>query len=119
MERNNNSSYIQKGDRDRCENYRRIALGNANDNILANIVFEKIRPYIEKITTDYHNGFRDGRSVIDNVFVLKIINEKIWKYNQCTIYIYCFSKGILFYTQKQAMEMYGKLKISKKIGKYL
>jgi hypothetical protein len=26
---------------------------------------------------DYQNGFRDGRSVIDNIFVLKIINEVI------------------------------------------
>jgi len=83
-----------KKGRDRCENYRGIALGNAADNILANIVLGKIRPYIEKITTDYQNGFRDRRSVIDNILVLKIINEKIWKYNQCTIFIYCFSKGI-------------------------
>jgi len=49
---------------------------------LANIIFEKIKPYIEKITRHYPNGFRDGRSVIDNIFVLKIINEKIWEYNQ-------------------------------------
>jgi len=41
MERNNHGSYIEKGDRDRCENYRRIALGNAAYNILANIILEK------------------------------------------------------------------------------
>jgi len=29
MERNNNSSYIQKRNRDRCEKNRGIALGNA------------------------------------------------------------------------------------------
>ena len=34
---------------------------------------------------DYQNGFRDGRSVIDNIFTLKIINEKLWA---CTIFIY-------------------------------
>ena len=73
MERNNNNSYIQKkkGDRGGCENYK----------ILANVILEKIKPYIEKITGDYQNGFRDGRSVIDNIFVLKIINKKIWEYN--------------------------------------
>jgi hypothetical protein len=42
---------------------------------------EKIKPYIEKITGDYQNGFRDGRSVIESIFALKIINEKIWEYN--------------------------------------
>jgi len=26
---------------------------------------------------DYQNGFRDGRSVIDNIFALRIINEKL------------------------------------------
>jgi hypothetical protein len=35
----------------------------------------------------YQNRFRYGRSVIDNIFMLKIINENIWEYNQCTIFI--------------------------------
>ena len=52
-----------------------------------NIILEKIKPYIEKITRDYQNGFRDGRSVIDNIFVLKI-NEKIWEYNQNVQYLF-------------------------------
>jgi len=43
---------------------------------------EKIKPYTEKITRDYQNGFRVGRSVTDNIFVLKIIKQKIWEYNQ-------------------------------------
>jgi hypothetical protein len=30
----------------------------------------KIKPYIEKVMGDYRNGFRDGRSVIDNIFAL-------------------------------------------------
>jgi len=47
-----------------------------------NIILENIKPYIENITGVNQNGFRDGRSVIDNIFVLKIINEKIWEYNQ-------------------------------------
>jgi hypothetical protein len=68
--------------RDRCENYKGIALGKAAYKILANIILEKIKPYIEQNTRDYQNGFTDGRSVIDNIFVLKIINEKIWEYNQ-------------------------------------
>jgi len=33
------------------ENYRGIALGNAAYKILANIILEKIKPYIEKIKT--------------------------------------------------------------------
>jgi hypothetical protein len=50
--------------------------------MLSNIILEKIKPYIEEITGEYQNGFRDGRSVIDNIFTFKIINEKMWEYNQ-------------------------------------
>jgi len=37
---------------------------------------------------DYQNGFRDGRSVIDNIFALRIINEKFWEYNQSVEYLF-------------------------------
>ena len=68
----------RRGDRGRCENYRGIALGNAAYNILSNIILGKIKPYVEKVMGDYQNGFRHGKSVIDNIFALKIINEKLW-----------------------------------------
>jgi hypothetical protein len=76
----------RRGDRDGCENYRGKALGNAVYKILSTIILGKIKPYI--IKRDFQNGFRDGRSVIENIFALKIINEKIWENNQCTIFIY-------------------------------
>ena len=37
---------------------------------------------------DYQNGFRDGRPVFDNIFILKIINDKIWEYNQSLQYLF-------------------------------
>jgi len=42
----------KKGDRDRCENYRGIALGNAAYKILSNIILGIIKPYIEKVMED-------------------------------------------------------------------
>jgi hypothetical protein len=38
----------KRGDRDRCKNYRGIALGNAAYEILSNIIMGKIKPYIEQ-----------------------------------------------------------------------
>jgi hypothetical protein len=35
----------------------------------------------------YHNGFRDGRSVTDNIFTFKMIKEKIWECNQSVQYL--------------------------------
>jgi hypothetical protein len=37
---------------------------------------------------DYQNGFRDVRSVIDNIFALKIINKKLWEYNWSVQYLF-------------------------------
>ena len=78
----------KKGDTERCESYRGIALGNTAYKILANIILVKIKPYVENITGDYQNGFRDGRSVTDNTSALKIINEKIWEFNQSVHYLF-------------------------------
>ena len=79
----------KRGDRDRCENCRGIpiALENVAHKILSNIILGKFKPYIEKVMWDYQNGFRDGRSVIDNIFAFKIINEKLWEYNQSVQYL--------------------------------
>jgi len=88
MERNNNSSYTQKRRLDSCENYRGRALGNAAYKILLNIILGKIKPYIEKVMGNYQNGFRDGRSVVDNIFAFKIINEKLWENNQSVQYLF-------------------------------
>ena len=77
----------KRGDRNRCENYRGIAVGNAAYKIFLNIILGKIKPYIEKVMGDYQNGFRDGRSVSDNIFALRIINEKLWEYNQGVQYL--------------------------------
>jgi hypothetical protein len=53
---------------------------------LSKIILGKIKPYIEKVMGDYNNRFREERSVVDNIFALKIINEKLWEYNQ-TVHI--------------------------------
>jgi len=53
-------------------------------------ILGKIKPYIEKVTGDYQNGFIDGRSVTDNIFVLKIINKKLWEYNQSVQYLFIY-----------------------------
>jgi len=62
------------------------------------MILRKVKLYIEKITGDYQNGFRDGRSVIDNMFALKIINEKLWEYNQSVQYLFIDFQNVYDYT---------------------
>ena len=45
----------KRGYRDRCENYRGTALGNAAYKILLNIILGRIKPYIENVMWDYQN----------------------------------------------------------------
>ena len=104
----------KKGHRDSCKNYRWTALGNAAYKILANIILEKIKTYIEKITEDYKNGFRDGRSVLDNIFVLKIITKKfgnvIRVYN---IYFLIFKRHITLHIETCYWNVWKNLKVLK------
>jgi len=37
---------------------------------------------------DYQNGLIGGRSVIDNIFALGIINNKLWEYYQSVQYLF-------------------------------
>ena len=104
----------KKGDGDMCENYRGITLGNTAYKILANIILEKIKPYNEKINGDYQNGLRDGRSVIDNIILLKIINEKFLEYNQNVQYLLTdFQKAL--YTRDMLWKCMEEIKIPKKL----
>ena len=100
----------KRGDWDRCENCRGIALGNSAYKILSNIILGKIKPYIENVMGDYQNGFRDGRSVIDNIFALKIISEKLWQYNQIVQYLFIdFQKAYDSVHRDTLREMYERI----------
>jgi len=48
---------------------------------------------------DYQNGFRNGRSVIDNIFALRI-KEKLWEYNQSVQYLFIdFQRNMTLYIE--------------------
>jgi hypothetical protein len=47
----------------------------------------KIKP-LKKAMGVYQNGLRDGGSVIGNIFALRIMNKKIWEYNQSVQYLF-------------------------------
>jgi len=74
-------------------------MGNAAYKILSKILLGKRKPYIEKIMGDHQNGFRDGRPVIDNIFALKIISEKLWEYNQSVQYLLILKRHMILFIE--------------------
>ena len=110
----------KRGDRERCEDYWGIALGSAAYKILSNITLGKIKPYIDKVTGDYQNGFRHGRSVIDIIFALRIINEKLWEYNQSVQYLFIdFQKAYDSIHRGALWKCLEEFKIPTKFNKYV
>jgi len=69
-------SLFKKGKRDDCSNYRGISLLNSGCKIYAKIITQRLKPISEAILLEEQNGFRRGRSCIDNVFTLKQTIEK-------------------------------------------
>ena len=74
-------SLFKKGKRDDCSNYRGISLLNSGCKIYANIITQRLKPISEAILLEEQNGFRRGRSCIDNVFTLKQTIEKRREFN--------------------------------------
>jgi len=70
-----------------------------------NIILGKIKPYIENIMGDYQNGFRGGRSVIDNILALKIMNEKMYN-----IYFLAFKRHMTLYIETRYGNVWKNLK---------
>jgi len=58
---------IQKSKRDDCSNYRGVSLLNSGYKIYATIITQRFKTIPEAILLEEQNGFRIGRSCIDNV----------------------------------------------------
>lgn len=71
----------KKGDKMICGNYRGITLLNTGYKVIANILYERLRPWAEQIIGEYQSGFRSGRSTNDQIFVLRQILQKLLEFN--------------------------------------
>ena len=68
-------SLFKKGKRDDCSNNRGISLLNSGYKIYAKII-TRFKTISEAILFEEQNGFRIGRSCINNVFTIKQTIEK-------------------------------------------
>ena len=70
------TSLFKKGKRDDCSNYRGISLLNSGYKIYAKVITQHFKTISEAILLEEQNGFRIGRSCIDNVFTIKRTKKK-------------------------------------------
>lgn len=64
------------------DKYRGIALLNVTYKILSKCILNRIKPWAEDILGDYQAGFRQNISTTDQIFILKQIFQKMWKFNR-------------------------------------
>ena len=68
------NSIFKKGNRKECSNYRGISITSSIGKLYERVL--KVRIENEAIEIEEQNGFRPGRSCIDNIFTLKQLVEK-------------------------------------------
>lgn len=74
--------YTQKDDKKECNNYRSIPLMNVTYKILSYYIVDRVKPFTEKIIRDYQSGFRENKSTIDQIFIIRQLYQKTWEFDQ-------------------------------------
>lgn len=71
----------KKGSKTNCENYRGISLLDVTYKVLARIIRNRLTPYHNNIVGEYQGGFKGGRSTIDQIFTLKMVQNQSYEQN--------------------------------------
>ena len=74
--------YKNKGDRKNCDNYRGIALLNTTSKIFSRTILNRFQNLIDCQLLEIQSGFRSNKSIIDQIFTLKMAMEKRRAFNK-------------------------------------
>jgi hypothetical protein len=72
----------KKGGKTDCINYRGISLLSTSYQILSNAFLSRLSPYVYEIIGVHQCEFRQNKSTTDQIFCIRQILEKKWKYNE-------------------------------------
>ena len=78
----------KKEDRTKCENYRGLCLLNIGYKVLTKIMCDRLIPWYLGAIGDYQAGFVPRKSTIDNIFIIRQINEKYHEYAKTSWHIF-------------------------------
>jgi sorting nexin-29 len=74
----------EKGDCLMCENYHACIAYK----VFSNILFQRLQPYVEKLLGNYQCGFRNGKSMSDQLHSMRQILEKMREYGLSTFNLF-------------------------------
>ena len=80
--------YKGKGDRSECKNDKEISLLSIPGKVYGRILIEKVHSLSEGLIGAEQCGFRSGRGCVDQVSVMKQMNEKFVNKNKCLYVVY-------------------------------
>ena len=78
----------KRGDKVVWTNYRRVSLLNVGYKILARIINNRLKQYAESLVGGYKCRFPEGRATTEQMFTLRLIMEKFYKYNMTILQLY-------------------------------
>jgi hypothetical protein len=52
------------------------------------MLYERLKPHVEKVIGNYQCGFRSGKSTVDQIHTLRQILEKTKEYNVGTYHLF-------------------------------
>jgi len=90
-ESHNCANFQENSSKFDCGDYWRISLISVPNKVFITVLFNKTKPKIESGLREEQAAFRRGRSTVDQIFALKQIVEKSWKY---ALPIYCAFMGL-------------------------
>ena len=78
----------KKEDRSSCDNYRGLCLLSIGYKVLARMMCNRLMPWYMSIVGGYQAGFVPGKSTIDNIFVIRQLNEKFHEYAKTSWHVF-------------------------------
>lgn len=72
----------KKENKQDCNNYRGIALLNVTHKVFSNCILSRLKSKAEETIGDYQGGFRLGRLIVDQIFILRQLFQKIWLFDK-------------------------------------
>jgi len=67
----------KKANSRKCSDYRTISLISHTSKVLLKIIQKRISPRVEEVLSESQAGFRRGRSTVEQITTIKILNEKV------------------------------------------